>query len=86
MGNRLEIMKILFLKVFQERKKTAFSHRNFALEMKEQREQRDTSLASSNINERGSGDTSLIRFCLGTAAGLRSAVANVSPLECLQRS
>ena len=34
----------------------------------------------------GSGDRSLIRFCLGTAAGLRSAVANVSPLERLQRS
>ena len=34
----------------------------------------------------GSGDRSLIRFCLGTAAGLRPAVTNVSPLECLQRS
>ena len=29
---------------------------------------------------------SMIRFCLGTAAGLRPAVTNVSPLERLQRS
>ena len=34
----------------------------------------------------GSGDRYLIHFCLGTAAGLRPAVTNVSPLECLQRS
>ena len=40
----------------------------------------------SDPSNQGSGDRSLIRFCLGTAAGLRSAVANVSPLERLQRS
>ena len=45
MGNRLENKeKHTFLKyfwiLFQERKKTAFDLRNFALEMKEQREQK----------------------------------------------
>ena len=30
------------------------------------------------VSDGGSGDRSLIRFCLGTAAGLRPAVTNVS--------
>ena len=37
-----------------------------------------------NITSKAIG--TLIRFCLGTASGLRSAVTNVSPLERLQRS
>ena len=38
------------------------------------------------VSDGGSGDRSLIRFCLGTAAGLRPAVTNVSSWECLQKS
>ena len=38
------------------------------------------------VSDGGSGDISLIRFCLGTAAGLRPAVTNVSSWECLQKS
>ena len=40
----------------------------------------------AHISMKRVGGQSLIRFCLGTAAGLRSAVTNVSPLERLERS
>ena len=40
----------------------------------------------AHISMKRVGGQSLIRFCLGTAAGLRSAVTIVSPLERLQRS
>ena len=56
MGNRLEtkekhtILKYFWI-LFQERKKTAFGFRNFALEMKEQREQSQACLAMPSAAE-----------------------------------
>ena len=53
--------------------------------VKKSEENRSLSYKSGCQDVEGRG-TVLIRFCLGAAAGLRPAVTNVSPLECLQMS
>ena len=88
MGNKLEIMKNTFFESFFKNEKRL--HLAIVTLHSKWRNSEDRGTLHKRVRvsmKEGLGSLhSLIRFCLGTAAGLRPSVTNVSPLECLQRS